>query len=76
MDSLPPPERGSAEQAPPQFSPDGRWVLFASERSGKRNLYRIAVDGGESEALTDWKGVLGIYEVSPNGRWIAFAAAE
>ena len=25
MDSLPPPERGSAEQAPPQFSPDGRF---------------------------------------------------
>src|SRR5258708_39803215 len=66
-------EKGSSA---PQFSPDGRSVLFVSERSGKRNLYRIAVDGGESEALTDWKGVLGIYEVSPNGRWIAFAVAE
>ena len=66
-------EKGSTA---PRFSPDGRSVLFASERSGKRNLYRIAIDGGESEALTDWKGVLGNYEVSPNGRWIAFAAAE
>ena len=65
-------EKGSTA---PRFSPDGRSVLFASERSGKRNLYRIAIDGGESEALTDWKGVLGIFEVSPNGRWIAFAAS-
>jgi dipeptidyl aminopeptidase/acylaminoacyl peptidase len=58
----------------PDFSPDSRYVFFASERAGKRNIYRIPVDGGEAEALTDWKGSVSAYHVSPDGKWIAFAA--
>jgi dipeptidyl aminopeptidase/acylaminoacyl peptidase len=57
------------------FSPDGAYVYFASDRAGKRNVFRIPVDGGESEKVTDWKGSLGAYRLSPNGKWIAFAAA-
>ena len=49
-------------------------MFFASERAGKRNVYRIPVDGGEAEALTEWKGALSAYHVSPDGKWIAFAA--
>jgi dipeptidyl aminopeptidase/acylaminoacyl peptidase len=57
-----------------EFSADGQAVLFASERTGKRNIFRIAVDGGEAESLTDWKGTLGAFHVSPNGKRIAFTA--
>ena len=60
----------------PDFSPDGHFVFFASDRSGKRNIYRIAVDGGEAEAITDTKGTLTTYHVSPDGKWIAFTGAE
>jgi len=68
--------RGEKGATAPEFSPDSRWVYFVSERSGKRNVWRIPVDGGEAERLTDWKGDLGGYRVSPDGKWVAFAAVE
>lgn len=60
----------------PQFSPDGQWVYFLSARSGKNNIWRIRVDGGEAEMLTDWKGAIGSYSVSPCGKFVAFTAIE
>jgi len=68
--------RGEKSANAPAFSTDSAWVFFASDRSGKRNLYRIAVDGGEAEQLTNWTGTMGAYSVSPNGKWIAFAGRE
>src|SRR5581483_9531820 len=66
--------RGEKNSTAPSFSPDSQWVFFASERSGKRNVYRIPVDGGEAEMLTNWTGTLSAYALSPNGKWIAFTA--
>ena len=68
--------RGEKSASSPSFSPDGRYVYFSSERSGKPNLWRIPVDGGEAEMLTDWKGEIGAYHVSPDGKWVAFAGME
>ena len=34
------------------FSPDGRFVLMTSDRSGVFNAYAVPVDGGDSVALT------------------------
>ncbi len=68
--------QGEKSTSAPTFSPDSRWVVFASDRSGKRNLYRIPVDGGEAETLTEWTGTLGAYGISPDGKWIAFAGRE
>ena len=68
--------RGDKSSSSPAFSPDGRYVYFSSERSGKPNLWRIPVDGGEAEMLTGWKGEIGAYHVSPDGKWIAFAGME
>jgi len=68
--------RGDKSAASPSFSPDGRLVYFSSERSGEDNLWRIPVDGGEAEMLTDWKGSMGSYRLSPNGKWVAFTGAE
>jgi dipeptidyl aminopeptidase/acylaminoacyl peptidase len=68
--------RGEKSASSPSFSPDGRFLYFSSERSGKPNLWRIPVDGGEAEMLTEWKGEIGLYRVSPDGKWLAFAGAE
>jgi dipeptidyl aminopeptidase/acylaminoacyl peptidase len=68
--------RGEKSVSSPSFSPDGRYVYFSSERSGKPNLWRIPVDGGEADMLTDWKGEIGAYHISPDGKWIAFAGME
>src|SRR5262245_12080073 len=68
--------RGEKSAAAPSFSTDSAWVFFTSERSGKKNLYRIPVDGGEAEQITQWSGAMGAYAVAPNGKWIAFAGRE
>ncbi len=68
--------QGDKSVSAAEWAPDGKSIFFVSDRSGKRNLYRLAIDGGEAEKLTDWKGNLGAYRVSPDGKWVAFAAAE
>jgi Tol biopolymer transport system component len=35
------------------FSPDGKWIVFTSERSGSADIYRVRVDGTGLERLTD-----------------------
>lgn len=41
----------------PSWSPDGEWILFATEDDGDRDIYRIRPDGSDLENLTtDWLG--------------------
>lgn len=68
--------RGDKSASAPVFSPDSRSLYFTSDRSGKKNLYRIAIAGGEAEKLTDWQGAMAGYALSPDGKWIAFAGRE
>jgi dipeptidyl aminopeptidase/acylaminoacyl peptidase len=68
--------RGEKSSTAPSFSPDGRYVYFESPRSGKMNVYRIAVAGGEAEMLTDFKGNLAGYALSPDGKTVAFTGYE
>jgi serine/threonine protein kinase/Tol biopolymer transport system component len=56
-----------------EISPDGRWVLFDSDRSGNADIYRMALDGAaEPERLTSdslnqfWPAY------SPDGNTISF----
>lgn len=57
--------QGDKSATAPAWAQDGKSIFFMSERSGKRNLYRLSVEGGEAEKLTDWKGVQGQYRVFP-----------
>ncbi len=53
----------------PQSSPDGRWVVFQSARSGSVRVWRVSMDGGAPERLTDkWTANP---TVSPDGSLIA-----
>jgi dipeptidyl aminopeptidase/acylaminoacyl peptidase len=64
---------GEKSATAPAFSPDGRLVYFKSGRTGHPNLFRIPVDGGEAQPLTEWKGEIGEFAPSPDGKWLAFA---
>jgi dipeptidyl aminopeptidase/acylaminoacyl peptidase len=59
----------------PRFSPDGKHILFESDRSGENQLWVIEVSGGEARQLTTIasEAKTGIW--SPDGKWIAFVSA-
>jgi dipeptidyl aminopeptidase/acylaminoacyl peptidase len=60
----------------PAWSPDGRWLAFVSDRDGKRQLYRIALDGGEAEKLTNGDDGINNFAWSPDARFIAFTMTD
>src|SRR5207249_3470596 len=68
--------RGEKGASSPAFTQDGRYVYFTSARSGKMNVFRILMEGGEAEMVTDFNGSLGAFKVSPDRKWIAFTGYE
>ncbi|MEO6707974.1 MAG: S9 family peptidase, partial [Planctomycetota bacterium] len=55
----------------PHFSPDGKSLVFVSNRSGSSQLWTLPLDGGEPRVLTSYApGVEGPV-FSPDGKWIA-----
>ncbi|MDR3111883.1 MAG: hypothetical protein LBU55_01745 [Elusimicrobiota bacterium] len=40
----------------PSWSPDGRFIVFSSDRSGKEEIYIIAIDGSGSRKLVEISG--------------------
>src|SRR5262249_42705900 len=56
----------------PRFSPDGKHVLFESNRSGAYQLWVIGLDGGEARQLTTISTEANGAIWSPDGKLIAF----
>jgi Tol biopolymer transport system component len=60
----------------PDYSPDGQWIYFNSERTGIMQIWRVRTDGSEAQQLTsdgsnDW-----FPHPSPDGKWVAFLSYE
>jgi TolB protein len=60
----------------PTVSPDGRHVVFSSERSGKNKLWRIDIDGGNPTQLTKGVAVDFLPNYSPDGRWVVYTSDD
>ena len=60
----------------PRWSPDGRYIAFISNRSGKANIYVISPVGGEARALTNTESEIATLKWSPDGSQIAFLMSE
>lgn len=60
----------------PEYSPDGRWIYFNSERvakiPGHAQCFRMRTDGTGIEQLTDDARVNWFPHVSPDGNWVAY----
>jgi Tol biopolymer transport system component len=61
----------------PEYSPDGKWVYYNTDRSGSWDVWRIPADGAgpndqkaeqiTSDELEDW-----FPHFSPDGKWMLF----
>ncbi|HVF44049.1 MAG TPA: DPP IV N-terminal domain-containing protein, partial [Pyrinomonadaceae bacterium] len=59
------------------YSPDGKWIAYVSDRSGREELYVSAVDGaGEPQKLTDVDALKAGYAWSPDSTQIAYTASD
>jgi len=56
----------------PQISPDGRRVVFTSDRSGKFEIWTCDIDGTNIVQLTSLNKYAGTPRWSPDGKQIAF----
>ena len=68
--------RAAKSASAPDWSPDGKWIAFLSNRTGSNHVYRIPVAGGEAEQLTTQKGGVTSFRWSPDGQSIAFAVTD
>jgi dipeptidyl aminopeptidase/acylaminoacyl peptidase len=59
----------------PRWSPDGKQILFESNRSGDNQLWIIDVGGGEARQLTKISTEAGHGIWSPDGQTVAFVSA-
>jgi hypothetical protein len=58
----------------PAWAPDGRWLLFGSDRTGIANLYAFDLAGDRGlRQVTNVVGGAFFPDVSPDGRSVAFA---
>jgi Tol biopolymer transport system component len=72
--TLSPLATGPGSSQAPQWTPDGRWVVYRGTRQGTRNLYRLAVDESAKEVrLTRQRGVIqSPTSISADGRILLF----
>ncbi|MBI2614963.1 MAG: PD40 domain-containing protein [Gemmatimonadetes bacterium] len=62
---------GIAHDMQPRFSPDGKQIVFVSDRSGDDNLWLVASAGGEPRPLTTGQDVSYLSpEWTPDGKYV------
>jgi dipeptidyl aminopeptidase/acylaminoacyl peptidase len=63
----------AAGSSTPRWAPDGASIYFLSGRSDASQVWRIPVDGGEAEQVTDLPLDVGDFKIAPDGRHLAVA---
>ncbi|HEX8652674.1 MAG TPA: winged helix-turn-helix domain-containing protein [Pyrinomonadaceae bacterium] len=62
---------GAGMNRQPSVTPDGRYVVYSSNRTGSEYIWRIDLDGSHPTQLTS--GIGDHYPVcSPDGRWVVY----
>ena len=61
----------------PAVSPDGRWVVFTSERSGSPDLYVLDLEGdGAPRPLVEGPALEDAADISPDGQRLLFVSTR
>jgi hypothetical protein len=69
--------RDEASDVTPAWSPDGRFLVWASDRDGAFDIYAVDAAGNGSDATGFWRVTRSLNgasdpDVSPDGRWMAY----
>jgi serine/threonine protein kinase/Tol biopolymer transport system component len=56
----------------PSVTPDGRYIVFNSSRTGSENIWRMDLDGSNPKQLTNGPGSKGKPNCSPDGNWVVY----
>jgi Tol biopolymer transport system component/DNA-binding winged helix-turn-helix (wHTH) protein len=62
---------GAYRNALPNWSRDGTWIYYLSDRSGRQELWRVRPDGGDQERVTDHGGQNAVESV--DGKTVYYA---
>src|SRR4029453_5588055 len=60
----------------PEFSPDGQFIYFNSDRTGTMQIWRMRPDGGAQEQVTNDEYNNWFPHPSPDGKWLVFLSYE
>jgi Tol biopolymer transport system component len=67
----------AADDLNPVWTPDGRWIIYTSERNGVRNIYRKLADGtGATEPLLESAQRNNVEDISRDGRLLVFNTSK
>jgi Tol biopolymer transport system component len=59
----------------PEVSPDGRYIVFLSYRTGVPHLWRMNIDGSDQRQLANGASGEASARFSPDGRWLVYRTA-
>src|ERR1043166_3026021 len=65
----------SATNDAPTVTPDGRYIVFISNRTGAFQVWRMQVDGSDPVALTNGGGK-NFPAISPDGKWVLYNTTD
>ena len=69
--------RGEKSASQPQWSPDGKWLAFVTERGGgKAQIYAVSALGGEAVQLTKAANGVNSFEWSRDSRFLAYSSSD
>jgi TolB protein len=60
----------------PEYSPDGKYIYFNTERSGHMQIWRMRPDGSEQEQVFSDDNNNWFPHISPDGQWMVFLTYE
>src|SRR5262245_50574930 len=63
-----------ARDMSPRFSPDGKWIAFASDREGNLDVWIIPVEGGKPRQLTFHSADDSVLGWTPDSKQVLFAS--